>query len=105
MGFQFIDANYETHNGKVPTGEIDLIFVYDKFLFLIEVTTDNHDRTRKKITYFSKWSTDSSIQKLRQKYDLPTKKIIRILNIEGDHRIQFLESVKNDFLHKSKFFD
>ena len=52
LGFNFVGANYTLKSGKENIGEIDLLFTYDKFLFLIEVTSDNYGKSEKKITFF-----------------------------------------------------
>ena len=78
MKFNFVDSNFILNSGNEVLGEIDLIFTYDKFLFLIEVTNDKYHRTEKKITYFTKCSQNEFIQQVRDRYDHPNKKIVKL---------------------------
>lgn len=78
MKFDFVGSNFILNSGKEVLGEIDLIFTYDRFLFLIEVTNDNYHRSEKKITYFTKCSQNDFIQQVRDRYDFPNKEIVKL---------------------------
>ena len=78
MGFQFIASDHDVVLNTEKIGEADLLFTYDKFLFLIEVTAEKNDRSKKKITFFSKWSKDEFIKPIRNDFELPNKKIVKL---------------------------
>lgn len=80
MGFDYVGSNYKIFDdaSKQPLGEVDLIFSFEKFLFLIEVTTKNDDRSRKKLSFFSKWSNEEYLKKLRDQFDLHHLTVVRI---------------------------
>ena len=74
LGFNFIESNHDVGLKSEKIGEVDLLFTFEQFLFLIEVTKDKNDRTRKKITFFSKWSKEEFLKPIREHFDLSTKK-------------------------------
>ena len=79
MGFTFIDSNsiiLNSSNQRV--GEIDLLFSFEDYLFIIEVSTDKSSGNTKKITWFTKWSDRSNQTLLRNHHSLRPRKILRI---------------------------
>ena len=79
LGFRLVDCNaliLNSSNQRI--GEIDLIFIFDDYVFLIEVSKDSHSGSSKKIAFFSKWNDDSNLVILKKKYQLISKKVIRI---------------------------
>ena len=79
LGFQLIDCNAIILNSADDRiGEIDLIFMFEDYVFLIEVSKDKHSGSSKKITFFSKWSDENNLKILKEKYKIRSKKIIRL---------------------------
>ena len=106
MGFQFVASDYVVLQQRERLGEIDLLFTFDKFLFLIEVSADKGDRSRKKITFFSKWAKDEFINPVRVAFGLSNKKIVKIyfdfsknsFKDESDNVSNFLKDQKLDVI-------
>ena len=78
LGFNFIESNYDVSLESEKIGEVDLLFTFEQFLFLIEVTKEKNDRSKKKIMFFSKWSKEEFLKPIRKHFDLPTKKIVSL---------------------------
>lgn len=105
FGFKFIRANYDVRLKLEKNGEIDLIFTYDNFLFLIEVSEEKNS-SRKKFTFFSKWSDEQFLEPIRKNFDFSNKKIIKIYFDlyknsyidESDAVKKFLESKKQNII-------
>ena len=106
MDFQFVAANFDVKLEKEKLGEIDLLFTFDKFLFLIALTADTGDRSRKKITFFSKWAKDEFIKPVRDNFGLSNKKIVKVyfdfskdsFKDESDNVNSFLKDQKLDVI-------
>ena len=80
MGFDYVGSNYKIFDNvsKQPLGEVDLIFSFEKYLFLIEVTTENDDGSRKKLSFFTKWSNEKYLKELKDHFDVHHLTVIRI---------------------------
>ena len=102
LGFNFIKSNHDVILRSEKIGEVDLLFTFEQFLFLIEVTKEKDNRTKKKITFFSKWSKEAFLKPIRENFDLSTKKIVSLYfdfsknshKDESDSVISFLEDQK-----------
>jgi len=101
LGFKFIAADYDVVLKSEKIGEIDLLFTFDNFLFLVEVSAEKSP-AKKKITFFSKWSEDKFLEPLRKSFNLSNKKIVKLyfdfsknsFNDESDSVNSFLENKK-----------
>jgi len=78
LGFTQIMSNEVILNGKLEIGEIDSLFEYKNYLFIIEVSTKKKLDNQKKNFFFSKWSDGYNLEKLRKKYNLSVKKTFRV---------------------------
>jgi len=79
MGFTFIDSNSIIENSSNQrVGEIDLIFTFEDYLLIVEVSKDRRSGNAKKITFFTKWTERSNQTLLRNHYNLRPRKILRI---------------------------
>jgi len=78
LGFTEIDSNPIIKDGKAEIGEIDSLFEYKDYLFIIEVSTKKRLDNQKKNFFFSKWSDEYNLRILRKKYNLNKKKTFRI---------------------------
>ena len=79
MGFTFIDSNSIIENSlNQRVGEIDLLFSFEDYLFIVEVSKDRRSGNSKKITWFTKWSDRSNQTLLREHHSLSPRKILRI---------------------------
>lgn len=80
MGFTFIESRYELKKETADKiiGEIDLIFLHDNYLFIIEVTKDAKNGSDKKIKFFSKWQDENNLNQIKERHDSPHRKIVRI---------------------------
>ncbi len=78
LGFEFLASDFDVELRGERIGEIDLLFTFENYLFLIEVTTDGGDRTRKKITFFSKWEKPDFIDPIKELFNVTNKKIVKI---------------------------
>ena len=79
LGFTFIDSDSIILNSKKQRiGEIDLIFTFEDYLFLIEVSKDKHSGNSKKITFFTKWEDRDNLEIVRNTYELRPRKVMRI---------------------------
>jgi len=78
LGFTEIDSNPIIKDSKIEIGEIDSLFEYKDYLFIIEVSTKKRLDNQKKNFFFSKWSDEYNLRILRKKYNLNKKKTIRI---------------------------
>ncbi|QUC64375.1 hypothetical protein NsoK4_08085 [Nitrosopumilus sp. K4] len=78
LEFTKIMSNERILDGKLEIGEIDSLFEYKDYLFIIEVSTKKRLDNQKKNFFFSKWSDGYNLRKLRKKYNLTAKKTFRI---------------------------
>jgi len=113
LGFQLVDCNTIILNSSSQRiGEIDLIFTFDNYVFLVEVSKDNHSGSSKKIAFFSKWSDDGNLQILKKQYHLVSKKVIRIYfdlatestdSISAEIRNMTIDGKMNSVLYKDDY--
>ena len=79
MGFTFIDSNSIIQNSSSQrVGEIDLLFSFEDYLLIVEVSKDKSSGNAKKITFFTKWSERSNLTLLRNHYGLRPRKVLRV---------------------------
>ena len=78
LGLTKIMSNEIIHDEKREIGEIDSLFEYKDYLFIIEVSTKKKLDNQKKNFFFSKWSDGYNLRKLRKKYNLSTKNTFRV---------------------------
>ncbi len=78
LGFDEIISNTIIKDGNDQIGEIDTLFRYLDYLFIVEISTKKKLDNQKKNFFFSKWSDGHNLRKLRQKCEITQKKTIRI---------------------------
>lgn len=79
IGFALVDSNSIIINSSDQrVGEIDLLFTFEDFLFLIEVSNDRHSGNSKKITFFNKWEDKDNLQLINKRYHLRPRKVMRV---------------------------
>lgn len=111
--FDLVDCNAVIKRNNREVGEIDLIFDYNNYLFLIEVSKQRRDISRKIDHFFSRWSDRGNLYLIFGKYSISPMKTIRIyfdLSRETtsdpleslDHHINNNE-VKNEILYSDDF--
>jgi len=79
IGFSFLASRLEFKKSEAEIArEIDLLFSFQNCLFIIEVSTVKLGRNKKIISFFSVWSRQQNLERIREKYpDIPNN-IIRI---------------------------
>ncbi len=78
LGFTFVDANsIITNSSTQRIGEIDLIFTFKDYLFLVEVSKDKHS-SNKKNAFFIKWEDRDNLAIVNKLYQLRPRKVIRV---------------------------
>jgi len=78
LGLTFVDAN--VRRGESPQeylGEIDSLFTWNEYLFLIEVSKEKNSN-EKKFTFFTKWADNEILELITKPRMLQSKKIIRV---------------------------
>src|SRR5437879_5611522 len=78
LGFTFVDSNsiiMNTANQRI--GEIDLIFTFKDYLFLVEVSKDKHS-SNKKSAFFNKWDEHDNLAIVNKQYQLRPRKVMRV---------------------------
>jgi hypothetical protein len=78
IGFNWIISNPIIKDGKDQIGEVDSLFWYEDYLFIIEVSTKQELDNQKKNFFFSKWSDGYNLRKLRKQCKVNKKKTIRV---------------------------
>ena len=79
MGFTFIAANSIIENSSNQrVGEIDLLFSFEDYLLIVEVSKDRSSGNAKKITFFTKWSERTNQTLLRNHHNLSPRKILKV---------------------------
>lgn len=79
MGFTFIDSNPIILNAsEQQVGEIDVLFTFEDYLLLIEVSKNASAGNNKKTSWFTKWEDRSNQTLLRNHYSLRPRKVLRI---------------------------
>lgn len=78
LGLEYIGGDIEIRASSGSTiGEIDMLFQFNGFLFIIEIT---NERNSEKINqFFSKWGTDENLRLVRSKFRLsPRLPVLRV---------------------------
>ena len=78
LGFTEIFTNKIIKDDKAEIGEIDSLFEYKDYHFIIEVSTKKRLDNQKKNFFFSKWSDGYNLRILRKEFNLNKKKTFRI---------------------------
>jgi len=78
LGFTKIMSNEIILDKEIEIGEIDSLFEYNDYLFIVEVSTKKKQDNQKKNFFFSKWSDGYNLRKLRKRYNLGVKKTFRV---------------------------
>ena len=79
LGFNFISSNFKLFDrNRVPLGEIDLIFQYERHLFLVDVTTQSRKVHTEAGSWFSKWDFENNTKKIFKELKLSRQKIFKI---------------------------
>ncbi len=78
LGFTGIASNPIIKDVKIEIGEIDSLFEYKDYHFIIEVSTKKRLDNQKKNFFFSKWSDGYNLKILRKEYNLKKKKTFRV---------------------------
>lgn len=108
--FRFIDAGnrckldgVQTNN---PTGQIDALYALDDdYLFMIEVKNKRTIDTDEVTNFFEKWSTETFLTRLKEKYHIPhsIKPIRIIINYKTNQQfdselvLRYLQPGKNNY--------
>ena len=78
LGFSKITSNEIILDKKLEIGEIDSLFEYKDYLFIIEVSTKKRLDNQKKNFFFSKWSDGYNLRKLKKQCNVGKKNTIRV---------------------------
>lgn len=112
LGFTFVDANPTIENSsKQKIGEIDSMFTFEDYLFLIEVSKDKHSGSSKKIAFFSKWSEKDNLEVIRKQYDLRPRKVMRVYfdlstkTLPENSSAEIVRMTQSDKMNKVVYFD
>jgi len=78
LGFEFVECNLKV--GELDhqlLGEIDLLYKFQDYLFLVEVSKENK-ANEKRFAFFTKWVDKDVLEWITEKCQLRPKKIIRV---------------------------
>ena len=78
LGFNQRATNPIIMDGNAQIGEIDSIFEYNDYLFVVEVSTKDKFANEKKNYFFSKWSDAYNLKRLRKQCKVSSKNVFRI---------------------------
>lgn len=79
MGLFFIGSNVKIHDSQDnEIGEIDLIFEFNNYLFLVEVTSQKKNLKAKMGHWYSRWSNEENMDLLRDKTNKRLYKMYKI---------------------------
>ncbi len=79
LGFELIDCcSIIQNNTKNTIGELDFIFRFKKFLFLIEVSKEKRGVSRKADHFFSRWIDRKNLDCIFSSYSISPLKTMRI---------------------------
>ena len=78
LGFDQKSPGKRILKEKNEIGEIDSLFEYKDYMFIIEVSTKKKLDNQKKNFFFSKWSDGYNLRQLRKQCDSNKKKTIRV---------------------------
>lgn len=106
LGFNYITSNFKLFdNNKVPLGEIDLIFQYERHLFLIDVTAQSRKVHTEAGSWFSKWSSEDNIKKIFKKLNLSRQKIFKIwIDLSHESSSSNLSSLSHHLIDKYNIY-
>ena len=80
IGFSFVKSRLEFKKSEAEMArEIDLLFVYKKCTFIIEVSTVKTSRNFKIMAFMYRWNRPKNLQRLRKKHPKVTNKVMRIV--------------------------
>lgn len=78
LGLTFVDANVRIgESSQEYLGEIDSLFTWNDYLFLIEVSKEKTSN-EKKFTFFTKWADNDILEFITKSRMLQSKKVIRL---------------------------
>lgn len=79
IGFSFLASRLEFKKSDAELSrEIDLLFTFQNCLFIIEVSTVKTGRNKKIISFFSTWSRQKNLERLKEKHLSIPSRLIRI---------------------------
>ncbi|MDH3313776.1 MAG: DGQHR domain-containing protein [Nitrosopumilus sp.] len=79
MGLHYVDSDSDIQKiNQQKIGEIDHIFTYDDFLFLIEVNGEKKAGSKKINDFFSKWESKDNLKLIHEKHNLGPLTPVRI---------------------------
>jgi len=80
MGFNFIaiDSEIRKDGQSAKLGEIDLIFTFDDYVFLIEINGEKKAGSKKINDFFSKWNNTENLELIRKKHNFGPLNPIRL---------------------------
>jgi len=79
LGFELIDCRAKINNKRgQPVGEIDLIYKFKDYVFLLEVTGEKRGISTKIDHFFSRWTDRKNVDYIFLKYPLPRKRTVKI---------------------------
>ena len=78
LGFHLIDSNLKIGEKQEQLlGEIDLLYEFQNYLFIIEVGKEKTSN-KKKFAFFTKWTDKDILKWITKKCQVKPKKIVRI---------------------------
>ena len=114
IDFKFVDSRLEFKKSKAEMArEIDLLFIYKKCTFIIEVSTGTTKRNFKIMAFMYRWNRPKNLQRLKKKRPKIPNKVMRIffdlskttpLNKSQDVE-ETTEDPGNMVVYKDKFED
>src|SRR5690348_12898846 len=79
VGFSFIASRSEFKKSDAEIArEIDLLFTFQNCLFIIEVSTVKTGRNKKIISFFSTWSRQKNLERLKEKHPSVPNDLMRM---------------------------
>jgi len=79
IGFSLISSRSEFRKSDAEMArEIDLLFTFQNCTFIIEVSTLKSKRNKKIISFFSTWSRQKNLERLKEKHPLVPNNLIRL---------------------------
>ena len=79
IGFSLISSRSEFRKSDAEMArEIDLLFTFQNCTFIIEVSTLRSKRNKKIISFFSTWSRQKNLERLKEKHPSVPNNLIRI---------------------------
>lgn len=79
IGFSLISSRSEFKKSEAETArEIDLLFTFQNCTFIIEVSTVKTGRNKKIISFFSTWSRQKNLERLKEKHPSVPNNLMRV---------------------------